>query len=466
MPEITPQQIEASRKALADALQQRDTLLQQRAASQALASSAARRLAPDDGRLRELNHAAEQADRNWLESHDAVASRQRTLQNLVEQFVGQAGDGDFRALSTQYPIALFPVRIETRFQVITDNPRLQIRVYPDEILADSHEPSLTQQEIDAGHAYWTASWPNAETLEAWQALISTRSAQRAAWVAIKTQPTNWATRPAGIPTFKDPPLRPDVWTRGVEARALPDRWIAQAYRGGKLIHQAISPAVVEPLVLTLNPNANPADKVEPYGDGFTIAKELQWTIDFDAAHAVGMAFEMPIEPSEIQLGFDRLLVFGVKPSASPDANATSLGELLDNHHYTRGLAFVKQGTPTNNTSGQLSGFPPPDPNGAISFAVERTDQKLSADSDGVRFMRALGLGPDAAAHLANAGIIEQVPAQAMNQALFPVTMGYFLEQMMAPQFGADVVDAAREFFQAHLRARGPLPAFRVGAVPY
>jgi ribosomal protein L16/L10AE len=466
MPEITSQQIEAARKALADALQQRDKLLQQRAASRAVASSAARRLEPDDGRLRELNNAAEQANRNWQESHDAVTSRQNALQNLVAQFVGQAGDGDFRALSTRYPIALFPVRIETRFLVITDNPRLQIRVYPDEILADSHEPSLTQQEIDAGHVYWTASWPNGEVLEAWQTLISTRTAQRAAWIAIQTQPTNWATRPAGIPVFKDPPLRPHVWTRGVEARALPDRWIAQAYRGGNLIHQAISAAIVEPLVLTLNPNANPADKVEPYDDGFTIAKELQWTIDFEAARAVGMAFEMAIEPSEIQLGFDRLLVFGVKPSASPDANATSLSDLLDNHHYTRGLAFVKQGTPTNNTSGQLSGFPPPDPNGAISFAVERNDQKLTADSDGVRFMRALGLGPDAAAHLANAGITEQVPAQAMNHALFPVTMGYFLEQMMSPQFGVEVANAAREFFQNYIRARGSLPAFRVGAVPY
>jgi hypothetical protein len=467
MPEITPQQIEAARKALADALQQRDTLLQQRAASQALAASAARRLDPDEGHLRELNNAAEQADRNWQESHGAVTSRQTALQNLVAQYVGQAGDGDFRELSTQYPIALFPVRIETRFQIITDNPRLQIRVYPDEILADSHERSLTQQEINDGHTYWTASWPKGETQEAWQGLISTRSPQRAAWVAIQTQPSNWATRPAGIPDFsKDPPLRPDVWTRGVEARVLPDRWIAQAYRGGTLIHQAISPPIIEPLVLTLNPNASPADKVEPYGDGFKIAKELQWTIDFDAARAVGMAFEMPIEPSEIPLGFDRLLVFGVKPSATPAANVTSLGELLDNHHYTRGLAFVKQGTPTNNTSGQPSGFPPPDPNGAISFAVERQDQGLTADSDGVRFMRALGLGPDEAAHLGNAGITEQVPAHAMNQALFPVTMGYFLEQMMSPQFGDEVVDAAREFFHNHLRARGPLPAFRVGAVPY
>ena len=466
MPDITPQQIEAARTALADALQQRDTLLQQRAASRAVAANAARIFAPDDPHLHELNNAAQQADHDWQASHDAVSSRQSALQNLVAQYLGQAGDGDFSSLSTQYPIALFPVRIETRFQVVTDNPRLQIRVYPDEILADSHEPSLTQQEIDDGHAYWTASWANGETLEAWQTLISTRSPQRAAWVAIRTQPSNWATRPAGAPGFIDPPLRPDVWTRGVEARVLPDRWIAQAYRGGKLIHQAIGPAIVEPLVLTLNPNANPADKVDPYGDGFTIAKELQWTIEFNAAHTVGMAFEMPIEPSEIELGFDRLLVFGVKPSATPAANATALTALLDNHHYARGLAFVKQGTPTNNTSGEPSGFPPPDPNGAISFAVERNDQGLTANSDGVRFMQALGLGADVASHLANAGITEQVPAQAMNQALFPVTMGYFLEQMMSPQFGDNVVEAAREFFQNHLRARGPLPAFRVGAVPY
>ena len=65
MPEITPQQIEAARQALADSLQQRDTLLQQRAASQAVAASAARRFPPDDQHLRELNNAAEQADRDW-----------------------------------------------------------------------------------------------------------------------------------------------------------------------------------------------------------------------------------------------------------------------------------------------------------------------------------------------------------------------------------------------------------------
>jgi hypothetical protein len=53
------------------------------------------------------------------------------------------------------------MRIET-LPDSTDNPRLQIPRYPDEILADSHEPSLTQQEINDGHTYWMASWPKAK----------------------------------------------------------------------------------------------------------------------------------------------------------------------------------------------------------------------------------------------------------------------------------------------------------------
>jgi len=91
MPEITPQQIAASRKALADSLQQRDALLQQRAASQAAATAAARRFAPDDQHLLQLNQAAQQADRSWQASHEAVRGSQSALKSfrcfvLIESF--------------------------------------------------------------------------------------------------------------------------------------------------------------------------------------------------------------------------------------------------------------------------------------------------------------------------------------------------------------------------------------------
>ena len=208
---------------------------------------------------------------------------------------------------------------------------------------------LSQQEIDAGHAYWTASWPSSETLEAWQTLISNRSAQRAAWVL--SRPSRQIGQP-DQPASQASRIRRCVLkcgrVRGGSSRSArpvdcPGVSRRQTHPpGNRPCHRRAAGIDAEP-------ERQSRRQSRSLRDGFTIAKELQWTIDFDAAHAVGMAFEMPIESSEIALGFDRLLVFGVKPSAAPDANATSLGALLDNHHYTRGLAFVKQGTPTNNT---------------------------------------------------------------------------------------------------------------------
>ena len=54
----------------------------------------------------------------------------------------------------------------------------------------------------------------------------------------------------------------------------------------------------------------------------------------------------------------------------------------------------------------------------------------------------------------------------MNVALWPATLGYFLEAMMHPVFSAGTVDAVRTFFTQHVTGRGALPAFRVGYQPY
>ena len=54
----------------------------------------------------------------------------------------------------------------------------------------------------------------------------------------------------------------------------------------------------------------------------------------------------------------------------------------------------------------------------------------------------------------------------MNGALWPATLGYFMQQMMSPEFGATTIDAARSYVIGNLRPGGPLPAFRIGRVPY
>ena len=163
-------------------------------------------------------------------------------------------------------------------------------------------------------------------------------------------------------------IGPDTWSRPIEAPLLPDRWIAIAYRGGQEIHRAVSSPVVEPLVLTLNPNQDPTDRTV-LSDQLTIGNDLLWTLDYDRAQQAGMAFAMEVDGQDLLDGFDRLLVFGVKSSVTPDVASQSIADLFQNHHYTRGLAFVPQGTPTNNTSDGPSGYPPPDPDGTRSLQL-------------------------------------------------------------------------------------------------
>ena len=71
-------------------------------------------------------------------------------------------DGAIPEMDDQ-PIALLPVRLETRFvddQGTTENDptSLLIRVYPDQIHANSHEPQLTDKEIRWGKRFWATLW--------------------------------------------------------------------------------------------------------------------------------------------------------------------------------------------------------------------------------------------------------------------------------------------------------------------
>ena len=57
------------------------------------------------------------------------------------------------------PIVLFPVRLETRFFPLPDGGAdLRVRVYPDKVHIDTHEPALTEQEIVWGKHFWEQSW--------------------------------------------------------------------------------------------------------------------------------------------------------------------------------------------------------------------------------------------------------------------------------------------------------------------
>ena len=57
-----------------------------------------------------------------------------------------------------------------------------------------------------------------------------------------------------------------------------------------------------------------------------------------------------------QVSLDRLLVVGVNAGLSSEQGQKRIEELLTAHHYTQGLGFIPQGTPSNNTDNAPSGY--------------------------------------------------------------------------------------------------------------
>jgi hypothetical protein len=417
---------------------------------------------------------AQQARQDLRQARSAESTRRDSLQSSLAKWLSGLGRADDLAeaaeLSAAYPIALLPVKIQTRFLPVGRPTELLVRIYPDEIVSDTHEPALTAAELASGHAYWTDSWQPQDEEEAWQALLRRYPATRAAWVVRETTPTNLATRPAGAPVFATTTERPAAWTRPAEARLLPDRWLAVVYRGGAEVRRALSAPVRDPLALSPDPGEYDANRlVDLSGDGLALDPEFLWMLDFEAAEKAGMAVRMPVDATDVAGGFDQLVVVGVKASLAPDEAAKRLAALLTGHHYGRGVAFVPQGTPTNNTAEGPAGWPPPDEGGRASFAVERKGLAVGAASDGSRFAAALGVAAelgDQLSHLAGADLAGDQAARAMNDALWPVTWGYCLEQMLAPGLDAAAIEDVHRYFSGYVRGRGPYPAFRVGETPY
>jgi hypothetical protein len=179
-----------------------------------------------------------------------------------------------------------------------------------------------------------------------------------------------------------------------------------------------------------------------------------------------MAVRIPLTGEDLDSGFDTVLVLGVRTVESAPGQAAELARLLDAHRYSRGLAFVPQGARTNNTAARPSDHPPPDPAGVASFEIARGGSLVTRDGSGRRFADALGINPETFAHVSGADRDEQAPSRAMVSALWPATIGYFLEQFLAPDVDGVDPQALRRWTEGWVRPRGPLPAFRVGAVPY
>ncbi|HEX3475962.1 MAG TPA: hypothetical protein VHT91_13140 [Kofleriaceae bacterium] len=471
-PPIDRTPVDKARQALDQARQARLQAQADLATGQAALAQLSRTLPAGDPKLEAARDAVARQGSAVTTARGAEKSAITGVSAALAAFLAKDISADVARLDARHPIVLLPLRLETRFSAGSaradrpriaaaaagNTPELLVRIYPDDIAGDAHEPELSADEQAAGAAYWAAAQPGGEQLTAWQTLLLQFPAPRAAWIVRVTDPG--AETP---PSF----YKPTGWSRAVEARLLPDRFMVIATRGG-VTREAVGAPIVEPLALSVGPDTLDGDQSPIGPDGkFKIDDAVQWTLDFDRAVASGMAIRLPIDAQDLALGFDRVVVLGVKSSLDETATSQRLGALFDAHHYTGGLAFVNQGTPTSNALGTPAAYPPADQNNAHSFAVERGQPLDTVSGSAAQMMTlALGLPGGLFGHVEGADLVELGPARSMNRVLYSSTLGYCLDQMLSPLVTPDAVNEVGQFFSQWVVPRGLCSAFRVGRVPY
>jgi hypothetical protein len=373
------------------------------------------------------------------------------------------------------PVLLFPLRIQSRF----DGNSLLVRVYPDEVSTQSHDPRLTDDERAAGRLFWAApeaaDTPDVQTRrDIWRGNAARFGLRRAAWIMQAANPQN---PPPPADELNQTLRVPAAWT-------LPERLVFRFYGPHDLLLREI---IGEPIPDGLEMAFDPARPDLGFGrkDGdITFGPEVLWQTDVATAISVGMAISVPLDALGNTRRVEKLIVMGVRLANDEKESAVLLEQLINDHRYTDGFAILPQGTPTNVTE---DSEPPsaPDPDltldwlrgpGAYQDGGKATLYQDECDS--LRLAHALGISPEATRYLDNAQQKDAAEAIAMKRALWAGTLGYFAQQMLAPGMdqppflaaiihnGDLLVETARFYFTHFVFGRGPLPALRVGDQPY
>lgn len=383
-----------------------------------------------------------------------------------------------RSWSADIPILLMPLRIETRYR----DDELWVRVFPDEIAVDTHEEWLTAKEKEAGEDYWRA---RAETMDetghktAWRRLAAVAGDSRGSYVALRTRPENWGEPDlvADALDFPDQPiLKQDAWTEPPRVRVLPDRLHLLLLRGGKVVRSVDGRPIADIVHAGPAPVADDGgaswDRDEDDGQIRFDDKSL-WLKDFRRAEAEGLGFSLALGEDDDN-GFEELIVLGLKHSADAEDGAALIAELFQAHRFSpKGLALVPQGTATNNSSDEDSGFESIDWFADGSFSAIKAGEadaaptrELAQATDGERLEAYLGLPPGLLRGIANADRCDHAEAVAMNAALYPGTLGYVLRTMLQEVVPEARIEEIRQLFTGSVTGRGPLAALRVGNQPY
>ena len=361
------------------------------------------------------------------------------------------------------------------------------------VIATTQLPSVTEQAALA--AYWKAVWRADSARDAIeQAAVDLTqtlhlTATDAAALAARFTPANLSVRPArsaprstadvdvawlALPAATN--SKSASWTAPAQVTVLPDRFVVLGYQGEQLVFEAEGAPIPSPLIVGPDPSAAPEDQLQHAADGsLVVPEDMRWMTDFDRAVQVGMGIKIPLDPTRVEASrpISRVIAIGLKLSEDADGGRKHLEQLLMAHRYGGGFSLVPQGTPTNNTEGAPAAGDRGDATADATYDILFTSAKRLESTpewenrqDGQWLADALGIDPDVFQDVPHASDHDFAEARAMNRVLWPATLGYTMETMLRPVFGAETVDITRWFYTHFVAGRGFLPSIRVGQQPY
>ena len=209
------------------------------------------------------------------------------------------------------------------------------------------------------------------------------------------------TQIAGFPTADL--TKTDAWSRAPRTRVLPDRFVLLLYRtedvGAARNHRRADSRHRRSSAPTRSIRATTlVDK----DDALTLGGDCDWMSDFNAAVRAGAG----LSRAAVGAGSER----AVSPASwcwacafppTPTQGAAMLEELIANHQFSpKGFSLVPQGTPTNNTERNGTGYSDNDPYDDLAFFTEvdppafdpPTADPLQSQTDGRLLADALGIG--------------------------------------------------------------------------
>lgn len=359
----------------------------------------------------------------------------------------------------------------------------------DFILVVVTENPLPAAEKPAVQAYWRAIWlaknDQAKIDAALATLVLDIGQDRADVINTDYVPQNLSKRPADESTatnirveFLEMPKADQLetqqqpWMHAANTAVLPERFVLLGFNDGTETLRVIGNPIPSELVIGPNPSADPDEQMHLEGDELVIPDEMKWMVDFDEAIEKGMGFRIDLSATQAILGFDRLFVLGVRLSADIEKSKEQLETLIAHHQKSRkGFSILPQGAPTNNVEDDPSGYTwraDSDVSYDHYFKQDSTDDPTDwrLKKDGRWLAEFLGVDAELLKAAPNYYATDQCEARAMNIALWPATLGSFMEELMEPVFEDSTIDSTREFFNRFVIGRGAIPAIRVGNQPY